>query len=83
MFCERVNNHLLLNETLEPGYPRNILVETAWIWMHELGFEVVVKRKGTFVDGHEHGDVVEFLRKMVGLGILNQDNALIEEQWWF
>ena len=51
--------------------------------MHELGFEVVVKRKGTFVDGHERADVVQyrsnFLRKMVGLGFLNQDNAPTEE----
>ncbi len=28
--------------------------------MHELGFEVVSKKKGTFVDGHERNDVVEY-----------------------
>ena len=47
--------------------------------MHELGFEVVSKKKGTFVDGHEREDVVEyrikFLRRMVCLGFLNPDNA--------
>ena len=71
MFCEWVNNELLPNETLEPGYPRKISVETPRKVMHELGFEVVVKKKGTFFDGHEHPDVVEyrskFLRKMVGI----------------
>ena len=49
---------LLPNETLEPGYPRKLGVETCRKWMHELGFEVVAKRKGTFVDGHERPDVV-------------------------
>ena len=47
---------------LEPGYPRKVSVQTARKWMHELGFEVVVKKKGTFVDGHERSDVVEYLR---------------------
>lgn len=51
--------------------------------MHELGFEVVLKKKGTYVDGHEREDVVEyckkFLRKMVGLGFLSKDNAPTED----
>ena len=51
--------------------------------MHEMGFEVLVAKKGTFVDGHERGDVVEyrktFLRRMVSLGFLNQTNAPSEE----
>ena len=51
--------------------------------MHELGFEVVTKKKGTFSDGHEREDVTEyrklFLRKMVGLGFLNPSNAPTEE----
>ena len=38
-FCQWVNE-LLVNETLEPGYPRKILVETARNWFHALGFEV-------------------------------------------
>ena len=82
-FCEYVNNDLLRNETLEPGYPRKIGLETARKWMHELGFEVVLKKKGTYVDGHEREDVVEyrkkFLRKMVGLGFLSKDNAPTED----
>ena len=82
-FREWVNNDLLPNETLEPGYPHRISVETSRKWMHHLGFEVVVKKKGTFVDGHERSDVVEyrqkFLRKMVGLGFLNPSNAPTEE----
>lgn len=46
-FCEWVNSDLLVNETLEPGYPRKIGLETARKWMHELGLEVVLKKKGT------------------------------------
>lgn len=82
-FCDWVNNDLLPNETLEPGYPRKLCVETCRKWMHELGFSVVVKKKGTFVDGHERPDVVEyrnkFLRKMVGLGFLDESNAPTDE----
>ena len=52
-FCEWVNEDLLFNSTLEPGFPRKIATETARRWMHELGFNVVCKKKGTFVDGHE------------------------------
>ena len=44
--------------------------------MVELGFNVVRKKKGTYVDGHERDDVVEycktFLRRMVSLGVLNE-----------
>ena len=83
MFCQWVNDDFLSNETLEPGFPRKISVETARKWMHELGFEVVTKKKGTFVDGHEREDVVEyrktFLRKMTALGFLNEGNAPTEE----
>ena len=76
--CEWVNDDLLPNETLEPGFPRKIAVETARKWMHVLGFEVVAKKKGTFVDGHECEDVEyrkKFLRRMVSLGFLYASNA--------
>ena len=79
MFCQWVNDELLPNETLEPGFPRTIQVETARAWMHELGFQVLKHKKGSFVDGHERADVVEyrrkFLRRMVALGFLNTNNA--------
>ena len=82
-FCDWVNEDLLPNETLEPGFPRRISMESGRKWMHELGFEVVSKKKGTFVDGHEREDIVEyrikFLRRMVCLGFLNPDNAPTEE----
>ena len=78
-FYHWVTNDLLPNTTLEPGFPRKISVETSRKWMHELGFEVVTKKKGTFVDGHERDDVVEhrrkFFRQMVSMGFLNSDNA--------
>ena len=50
--------------------------------MHVLGFEVVAKKKGTFVDGHECEDVEyrkKFLRRMVSLGFLNASNAPMDE----
>ena len=82
-FCEWINEDLLPNETLQPGFPRRISVETARKWLHELGFDVIAKKKGTFVDGHERDDVVEyrskFLRKMVGLGFLNSSNSPSED----
>ena len=39
-FCEWVNEDLLQNSTLEPGFPRQVSVETAQKWMHEMGFQV-------------------------------------------
>ena len=82
LFCQWVNEHLLINETLEPGYPQNISVETAWHWLHKLVFEVLSAKKGCFVDGNEYADVVEsrkkFLRKMVALGFLNENNPPTE-----
>ena len=70
------------NETLEPGFPRKIGLETACQWMHKMGFEVLTAKKGSFVDGHERDDVEYhnlFLRRMVALGFLNRDNAPTDE----
>ena len=82
-FSEWVNVDLFPNENLAPGFPRKISVESGWKWMHELGFEVIAKKKGTFVDGHERDDVVayrnKFLRRMVGLGFPNESNAPTED----
>ena len=82
-FCEWVNNDLLPNSTLEPGFPRSISVETARKWLHDLGFDVLQMSKGVFIDGHERPDVMEsrkqFLRKMTECGFLRPDNAPTEE----
>ena len=82
-FCQSVNEDLLPNEVLEPGFPRRISVETARKWMHEMGFEVQTAKKGSYVDGHERADVKEyrkiFLRRMFVLGFLNESNAPTEE----
>ena len=40
-FCHWVNNELLPNSVLEPGYPHRVSVETARKWLHELGFEIL------------------------------------------
>ena len=73
-FCQWINEELLPNATLAPGFPRRVSIETARCWLHELGFSVMRAQKGTFVDGHEREDVVEyrnkFIRRMVGLGFL-------------
>jgi len=71
-FCRWINETLLQQNVLESGFPRKIGLETARTWLHELGFSKIEAKKGTYVDGHERDDVVEyrgkFLRKMVGLG---------------
>ena len=74
-----MNTVLLPNHALDPGFPQKISCETARKWLHELGFSVIDAKKGTYMDGHERSDVVEyraqFLRKMVALGFLNRENA--------
>ena len=78
-FCRWVNEQLLPNSVLEPGFPRHIGVETARKWLHELGFEVLDKKKGVYIDGHEREDVVKhrqkFLRQLVASGFLTKDDA--------
>lgn len=79
MFCEWVNQELLPNSSLEPGYPRKISVETARKWLHHLDFCVLTPSKGLFFDGHERDDVVayrgEFVRKMIETGFLHPEQA--------
>ena len=74
-----MNECLLLNQSLEPGYPQKVSIETARRWLHHLGFSVINAKKGTYIDGHERKDVVQyrekFLWKMTALGFLNKDNA--------
>ena len=78
-FCSWVNDVLLPNSTLEPGFPRHVSTETARKWLHHVGYEYLSPKKGSFVDGHERSDVVDhrkkFLRKMVGLGFLRKEHA--------
>ena len=82
-FCHWINDELLPNSSLAPGFPRHVSIETARCWLHELGFTIMQAQKGTFVDGHERSDVVafckKFLRRMVALGFINKDNAPSEE----
>ena len=58
-FCKWVNESVLPNCTREPGFPRKVGLETARLWLHHLGFEVLTARKGIFIDGHERPDVIE------------------------
>ena len=77
------DHDLLPSETLEPGFSQKISIETARKWMIELGFSVVRKKKGKYVDGHEREHVIDyhktFLRKMVSIGFLNESCAPTEE----
>ena len=61
----------------------HIGVETARKWLHELGFEVLDKKKGVYLDGHEREDVVKhrkkFLCQLVASGFLTKDDAPTEE----
>ena len=82
-YCIWVNESMFPNSTLEPGFPRKISLETARLWLHHLGFEVLTMQKGIFIDGHEREDVVDshklFLRKMTKLGFLHFTNAPTED----
>ena len=49
-FCRWINDSLLPHSTLEPGFPRKISTETARLWLHHLGFEVLTAQKGIFID---------------------------------
>ena len=78
-FCRWVNEELLPNGILEPGFPRCISVETARKWLHAMGFEVLAADKGMFFDGHEREDAVKerekSLSKMVEVGFLHPSEA--------
>ena len=82
-FCQCVNNDLLPNSVLEPGYPHRVSVETARKWLHDLGFEILLLSKGVFIDEHERSDIVESrvecLKTMSACGFLCPDNAPTEE----
>lgn len=74
-----LNEDLLPNVGLEPGYPRRISVQTARKWLHHLGIQVLSGGKGSFFDGHERDDVVaerkSFYNKMAEIGFLHPDNV--------
>ena len=82
-FCRWVNDSLLPHPTLEPGFPTKISIETARLWLHHLGFEVLTAQKGIFIDGHERSHVIEtrklFFHEMAKIGFLHFTNAPIEE----
>lgn len=78
-FCSWINDFLLPNSCLEPGFPRKISVETARCWLHHLGFQVLSAKKGAYFDGHERDDVVksrkQFLEDMISVGFLHPSQA--------
>ena len=47
-FCHYINETLLQQNVLEPGFPRKIGLETARTWLHELGFSKIEAKKGTY-----------------------------------
>lgn len=82
-FCRWVNESLFPNSVLDPGYPRKVSIQTARIWLHELGFQVLDKKKRVYIDGHECPDVVQhrnhFLRQLVACGFLTKELAPNDE----
>ena len=48
-FCEWVDDKLLANEVLKPGFLQRISVETARKWMHEMGFEVQAAKMRSYI----------------------------------
>ena len=46
-----VNEELLPNSNLEPGFPRKVSVETSRQWLHKLGFEQLSPSKGMYSMG--------------------------------
>ena len=71
------------NSILDPGYPRIISVQTARSWLHELGFQVLDKKKGVYIDGHERPDVVQHRKRfpwqLVACGFLTNELAPSDE----
>ena len=83
MFCVWVNNDLLPSLTLDPSLPRKISLETAQLWLHELGFQLLQHSKGLYIDGHECADVVKyhktFLEKLQDLEDQHLPPPLVED----
>ena len=65
MFHLWVNSDLLPCLTLDPSLPRKIGVETARLWLHELGFQPLKRTKGLYIDGHERPDVVQYMKSFL------------------
>ena len=79
-FCQWVINdlHELPNEALEPGFPRQTSVKTAKKKLHKLEHKVLYQKKTVYIGGHEREDVCKvqkFIRKMVAMCFINEDNA--------
>ena len=51
-----MNNELISNHVLEPGFPRKISIDM----VHHLEFWVLDRKRGIYIDGHEREDVVTY-----------------------
>ena len=54
----------LPNEVLEPGYLRQVSVDTDRKWLHELDLSVLDQKNRVYIDGHERVDVVEYRKQI-------------------
>lgn len=66
-FCQWVNDTILPSRNFPPFFPRSISVITATRWLHHLGYRLKSHKKGTYVDGHEREDVVEYRSKYLNM----------------
>lgn len=69
-FC---NDELLKDHEDEDGKPVTISVEAARLWLHKLGFGVLDRGRGVYIDGHDRSDVLEARSKFL-------DD--MERLWW-
>ena len=73
MFCKWVNEVLLPNEVLDPGFPRSVSIKTSRKWLHFLGFSMKGHKKGTYVamNGHEGHMCDYYIIKGLPLHLMN------------
>ena len=73
MFCKYVNEVLLPNKVLDPGFPCSVSIETSSKWLYFLGFSRKGHKKGTYVagNGHEHHMCDYYIIKGLPLHLMN------------
>ena len=71
---------------MEPGFHKKNAIETLHKRMHEIGFQMLKAKKGSYVNGHECQDVIESQKKLSSkvlvLGFLNKVDPCLSEPLW-
>jgi len=53
-----INNIILPELSINPKKP--VSIQTACRWLLKLGWQHTLIKKGVYMDGHEHADVIEY-----------------------